>query len=408
MNITVYPAPLQGQIEAVSSKSIAHRALICAALADLHTDIRCDLPSRDIQATRACVTAILDGGNIMECGESGSTLRFLLPVMGALGRKGIFMTHGRLSDRPMLPLVQELENHGCILSPPGETPITIEGQLEPGIFTLPGNISSQYITGLLLALPLLNGNSTIEVMGKLESAPYVAITTEVLRQFGITWIAKMTRHGMSFEIPGNQIYEGPDTFVVEGDWSAAAFWLAAGALGNKAVTVKGLNMNSMQGDIKILDVLRQFCVEVIEGDGEVTAHPSHLQGCVVDVSAIPDLAPVIALLGAAATGKTEIVNAARLRLKESDRLHSIAEGLNALGMSVREKGDSLIIKGSIRKGFRGGKVSSFGDHRIVMMEAIASVMCKDKVIIDGKEDVAKSYPGFFQVMRQAGLDQNVE
>ncbi len=395
-------------IDIIPSKSFAHRALICAALADLHTDICCDLPSRDIEATRACVGAILDGGNIMECGESGSTLRFLLPVMGALGRKGIFMTEGRLSDRPLTPLVQELETHGCSLSPQGETPITIEGQLTPGIFTLPGNISSQYITGLLMALPLLDGDSTIDVMGNLESAPYVAITTEVLRQFGILWITKMTRHGMSFEVPGNQRYEGPDTFVVEGDWSAAAFWLAAGALGRKPITVRGLNMHSMQGDIKILDVLRQFCVDVVEGDGEVTVYPSHLQGCEVDVSAIPDLAPVIALLGTAATGRTEIVNAARLRLKESDRLHSIAESLNALGMSVQEKSDSLAIKGSIRKGFRGGRVSSFGDHRIVMMEAIASLICRDKVIIDGKEDVAKSYPGFFEVMHQAGLDHNVE
>jgi 3-phosphoshikimate 1-carboxyvinyltransferase len=167
-------------------------------------------------------------------------------------------------------------------------------------------------------------------------------------------------------------------------------------------------MNSMQGDIKILEVLRQFCAEVVEGEGEVTVLPSHLQGCEVDVSAIPDLAPVIALLGAVATGRTEITGAARLRLKESDRLHSIAEGLNALGMSVQEESDSLSVKGSIRKGFRGGRVSSFGDHRIVMMEAIASLICKDKVIIDGKEAVAKSYPGFFETMSQAGLDDNLE
>ena len=236
------------KIKIIPSKSYAHRAMICAALSENKSTVRCDFPSKDIEATRACVDVLKNGGTLLKCGESGSTLRFLLPVFAALGRKGIFVPEGRLAARPLSPLYEELQSHGCILSPKGESPITVEGKLIPGTFHLPGNISSQYISGLMMALPLLEGKSRIDIEGELESAAYVDMTLEVLSAYDIVWIKKVTSKGVSYEIPYKQKYSGPETFYVEGDWSAAAFWLCAGAIGKNAVTVSGLNLQSSQGD----------------------------------------------------------------------------------------------------------------------------------------------------------------
>ena len=237
-------------IDIIPSKSYAHRQLVAAALSETPCSVVCDFASEDIEATRKCLAALepsLSGrsGNkgltasapetdsicTLPCGESGSTLRFLLPLAGALGTKARFLTQGRLAERPMDPLRDELTVHGCSLSEPGVSPITIEGQLTPGTYMLPGNVSSQFITGLLLALPLLKKKSTLVVTGKLQSSPYIDITLDVLKQFGIQIEQEVRESGRTYEIPGNQHYQGPERVITEGDWSGAAFWLAAGAIG---------------------------------------------------------------------------------------------------------------------------------------------------------------------------------
>ena len=234
------------------------------------------------------------------------------------------------------------------------------------------------------------------------------MTLDVLAKYDIVWIKKVTKSGIAYEIPYKQIFNGPGEFHVEGDWSAAAFWLCAGAIGREKITVSGLNLSSAQGDKEIVEILKNFGAEVTEGDASVTVFPSKLQGCDVDLSQIPDLGPAVALLAAAACGKTHLKNAARLRLKESDRLRAIAKTLKTLGGKVREKKDELIIKGLAGGNLKGGRVESFNDHRIVMMEAIASLISDKKVIIEGKAAVAKSYPDFFDVMKAKGLDGNIE
>jgi len=381
-------------IEIIPSKSYAHRAVISAALSDRPCKVICDLASDDIEATRACTAAMKDGAEVMECGESGSTLRFMLPVLGALGQKGSFRTKGRLGQRPLSPLYEELSAHGCRLSPKGETPVTIDGQLTPGDFTIPGNVSSQFITGLLLALPILDGDSRITIEGPLESSAYVDITMDVVKQFGI----RVQHDRNAYLIPGNQKYRGPREYQVEGDWSAAAFWLAAGAIGREPVRINGLNMESCQGDRQIVDIMKKFGADIRVEDGSLTACPSRLTGTVVDVSGVPDLTPAIALAASVADGRTDITGAGRLRLKESDRLVSISETLRRLGANVIELSEGLVIKGSGGKPLSGGIVDSFGDHRIVMMAAAAALASEGKVEINGKGAVSKSYPGFFDEM----------
>ncbi len=394
-------------IEIIPSKSYAHRALICAALSKNKSRVICDFPSKDIMATKSCVEVLRKGGTLLDCGESGSTLRFLLPVFGALGRKGIFMAEGKLPQRPLSPLYEELEKHGCRLSPKGENPIVIDGKLTTGDFKISGDISSQYISGLMMALPLLEGNSKIEIEGKVESAAYIEMTLDVLAKYDIVWIKKVTKSGVTYEIPYKQVFSGPEEFYVEGDWSAAAFWLCAGAIGREKITVSGLNLKSVQGDRQIVDILKGYGAEVLENENAVTVFPSKLQACDVDLSQIPDLGPAIALLAVAAEGKSRLKNGARLRLKESDRLRAITKTLKVLGGKVKEKKDGLIIKGLAGGMLRGGMVESFNDHRIVMMEAVASLISDSPVVINGRNAVNKSYPGFFEVMKNKKIDGNI-
>jgi 3-phosphoshikimate 1-carboxyvinyltransferase len=382
------------EIDIIPSKSYAHRALICAALSARPCRVICNLASDDIEATRACVAAMNAGSEIMECGESGSTLRFMLPVLAGRGQKGSFRTKGRLGQRPLSPLYEELSAHGCRLSPRGETPITIEGQLIPGDFTIPGNVSSQFITGLLLALPMLDGDSRIMVEGRLESSAYVDMTLEVMKQFGI----RIDCRDNVFSVPGSQKYQGPAEYTVEGDWSAAAFWLAAGAIGRVPVRINGLNLASIQGDRGIVDIMKNFGADIRIEEGGMTAYPSKLNGTDVDVSGVPDLTPAIALAAAVAGGRTCITGAGRLRIKESDRLVSISSDLNRLGADVTELEEGLVIEGTGGKPLKGGSADSFGDHRIAMMAAVAALASKGKVAITGKDAVNKSYPGFFEEM----------
>lgn len=389
-------------IEIIPSKSDVHRALICSALSQKPCRVIYKSSSEDIEATKKCLSALKDGREKMYCGESGSTLRFLLPITAALGRKAAFFPQGRLPERPLSPLYEELVKHGCRLSPQGSVPLTIEGQLKAGVYNIPGNVSSQYISGLLMALPLIEGDSKIMVDGRLESKGYADMTLRVLGKFGI----EIQQTDGGYLVTGGQRYQGTQRYEAEGDWSAACFWLAAGALTPGGISVSGLDEDSMQGDRLITELLSRFGAQVTVGRDCVKVKPGRLTGITVDVSQIPDMVPVLAVLGCAAAGDTVIKNAERLRIKESDRLYSTASVLKRLGADIRETEGGLIICG--RERLAGGPADSFGDHRITMAAAIASLICDDKVALTGWQSVNKSYPAFFDDMKSAGIDGNVE
>jgi 3-phosphoshikimate 1-carboxyvinyltransferase len=416
MNTTIVKPPRGGTVSAIASKSHAHRALIAAALADGPTAIICGETNADIRATVQCLAALgaqiayTDGifavtplarpvsgdTRTLDCGESGSTLRFLLPVACALGVHASFVLHARLPQRPLSPLYEELTAHGCTLSPQGTSPLTASGKLTGGTFLIAGNVSSQFVTGLLLALPLLPEDSRIQVTGALESRPYVDITLQTLADFGI----EIAQQDGGFIISGGQRFRSPGTLTVEGDWSNAACWLALGAVGREPVTVTGLNLESPQGDKAFLDLLARFGARVTAGGSAVTVTGGDLRGIDADTSANPDLVPMIAAVALAAKGRTRIGNAARLRLKESDRLSGIARTLRAFGAQIEETPDGLVIEGG--RSLRGARVSSENDHRIAMMAAVASALCDGEVTIGGADAVNKSYPRFFDDLRTLG------
>ena len=400
-------------IDIIPSKSDAHRALICAALAGGKTRVVCDETSEDIEATKDCLRALMDPanektGSDLYCRESGSTLRFLVPVVGALGKRGIFHPKGRLTKRPMSPLQEELCSHGMKISDPGSVPFIAEGKLKGGDFVIPGNVSSQFVSGLLFALPLLQEDSRIIVTGELESAGYVDMTARALTRFGIDIVAEKVGQDIICSIPGRQSYVGPEEYIVEGDWSNAAFWLAAGLLGDTPITVRGLSEDSAQGDRRIVEAIQAFGGKVTRDGDEVTTYPAgdKLKGIQYDARQNPDLVPVIALIAAHAKGITNIVNAGRLRSKESDRLHTIGTTLKKLGADIAELEEGLRIKGTDK--LTGGIVESFDDHRIAMMAAIASIVCDNKVSILGWEATSKSYPSFYDRLKDLELDNNVE
>ncbi len=423
MIVRLQNGSVTGEISAISSKSDAHRLLLAAALADRETELVCNILSDDIRATARCLQALGAGvtfsaGRIavrpieslrpgaaqpvtLDCGESGSTLRFLLPVVSALQKNGVFTGGGRLPERPITQLREAMEAHGVRFSAPGTFPIHTTGALLPGAYTLPGNVSSQYITGLLFALPLLSGDSVLRVLPPVESAPYIEMTLATLRRFGVC----VEKQGDAYHIPGNQCYRSPGRVAVEGDWSNAAFFLVAGALG-APVTITGLHTRSPQGDKAILDLLRRMGAAVETSQNAVRVSPGRLSGIVQDMADIPDLAPVFAVAAACAeTGVTRLENAGRLRLKESDRLAAIAEMLQSFGVSCTQTTDTLTIPGG--QTVLGGQTSGFHDHRMVMAAAVASVCAKGPVTIEGAEAVEKSYPHFFEDWKHLGGNVDV-
>ena len=382
----ITPSPITGTVPAIASKSMAHRLMICAALADTETQVVCQSTSKDIEATRSCLSAMKTGHRLL-CGESGSTLRFLLPVVAALGLNAEFYMEGRLPDRPLAPLDDELHRHGAVLQKDGSV-LHVSGQLTPGEYTLPGNVSSQYISGLLFALPLLEKPSKLTVMGTIESAPYIEMTLDALRQFGV----RITIEGNVYHIPACG-YKSPGKVFVEGDWSNAAFWLCAGAI-SKPVTVTGLDPNSLQGDKAVFDLLRRFGANCQQDGNRFSVAPGPLRGIDIDAAAIPDLVPVLSVVAAKAEGTTRIYNAGRLRLKESDRIETVCRMLTDLGGTIQATEDGMIIQGG--KPLSGGSTDSFGDHRIAMAAAIASCLCTGAVTVTGAEAVNKSYPHFWE------------
>ena len=407
-DIQIEEAIKGGTVRAIASKSEAHRLLICAALAERETFISCPERSGDIDSTIACLSAMgasfsfkADGFYVkpldksrfkpdLACGESGSTLRFLLPVCGALGLALSFHMGGRLPMRPLSPLIEEMSAHGCTLSAPGTSPLSLGGRLKSGTYTLPGNVSSQFISGLLFALPLLEGESVIRVKGVMESRPYVDMTLDSLGIFGI----KVNEEaGQIFRVQGGQSFCSPGRTRAYGDWSNAAFWLSMGAIGKGPVSCTGLDPCSRQGDRAILGLLKAFGASVRQEGDTVTVSPAPLRGIEIDASDIPDLVPVLSALACAAEGETVIRNAGRLRIKESDRLDTVRSSLTALGADIRETVDGLIIRG--RKSLPGGATESYGDHRIAMTAAVLSAVCSGPVLIRNAQAVKKSYPGFF-------------
>ena len=409
MDMRITPARLSGTLNAVSSKSFAHRLLICAALADRATRMRLNGLSDDINATLRCLTAMGCGVEtevdallitplektpgrrvVLDCGESGSTARFLLPLAAHLFDRFTMTGSGRLPGRPFAPLCRALANAGCVFD--GETlPLSGSGPIQAGDFSIAGDISSQFISGLLFALPLLNADSRINLTTPLESAAYVDMTIEVLSLFGI----ETGKHGTVFRVTGNRQYQSPGELTAEGDWSNAAFFLCMGALGG-SVSLRGLSPDSAQGDREVMNILRRFGAAV---DGS-TVSGGTLRGIDIDAAQIPDLVPTLAVTAAVAAGETQIYNALRLRIKESDRIQSTFDMLSALGADVRISADGLAIRGKAK--LAGGTVDGAGDHRIVMAAAAAACACENPVIIKGCEAVNKSYPSFFDDFRAIG------
>ena len=379
MNVTIVPGTLKGAVTPPSSKSQTHRAVLALMLAQGEGKLSNLAVSQDIQATQDCVAALksgqpaqADGLPLLDCGESGSTLRFLIPVALAVRGGGHFTGRGRLMERPQGPYIRLFEEKGILWNQEG-TCLTVAGQLEPGVYALPGNVSSQFITGLLYALPLLPGGSRIVLTTPLESRGYVDMTLDMLRRFDI----KVEEQEDGFLVPGNQTYQARD-LTLEADWSGAAFWYAANFLGAQ-VDIQGLNPDSVQGDRQIGTLYWKL------------ARPGDVD---IDLSQCPDLAPPLAAMAAVRKGTTRFVHAGRLRMKESDRLETIARTLNALGAKAQVGEDTLTLEGVDH--LEGGTVDGCNDHRIAMMAAVAAVACKEPVTILGAECVKKSYPRFWE------------
>ena len=390
------------RIKAIPSKSDAHRALICAFLAGDENAIACPTFSEDIAATKACLAALRAGKTDLYPKESGSTFRFLLPVVAALSKSVTFHLEGRLPLRPLSPLYEELQQHGVCMSPQGTKDFKLSGAVKGGIFRIAGNVSSQFLTGLLLALPILKEDSKIQMIGTLESAPYVEMTLHTLKAFGIQ--IEKTQNG--FFVPGNQQYTMPKEYSIEGDWSNAAFFLAAGAFLEEGILVEGISMDALQGDKQIVDDLKAFGAYVDCQKNGIFVQKGRLHGIEINASAVPDLVPVLALLGALAEGETVISHAERLKWKESNRLKSISEALSALGAQIEMTADGFKIQG--KEKLSGGTIDSQNDHRIVMMAAIASLVCEKPVTIMGSNAVKKSYPAFFEDIKTLSLPFQIE
>ncbi|MCL1809869.1 MAG: 3-phosphoshikimate 1-carboxyvinyltransferase [Clostridiales bacterium] len=413
MDVRVSKKVLSGEIAAISSKSHAHRILIAAALSGEHVDVVISDTSDDIDATRDCLKQLNAVSPVFNCHESGSTLRFLLPLSMALKRKAVFTGTGGLPYRPLSPLREQMEEHGCVFTQGDGNICTVEGSLTGGKFTFPGNVSPQFITGMLFALPLLSESSEILLSSPLQSASNVTMTLQVLELFGVK-IEVLYDEGSTeesytaFRIKGSQRYVPPGRITIEGDWSNAAFWLAAGAVSpspDAKVTCRGLDPFSSQGDRKITSIIKAFGGSISKASGGIGASPGMLRGIEIDAANIPDLIPAIAVIASVSSGTTQILNAERLRIKENDRLHALYASLTELGADIRELPDSLIINGM--RELKGGTVSGCNDHRIVMAMAVAALRCKEPVVIKGAEAISKSYPHFFDDFKKLGGEVSV-
>lgn len=419
MNVRIKPSKLIGRVNAPSSKSFSHRMLIAAALAGGVSEISNISASEDIDATVGALTAlgakIFREGNtytvigiktpaasaVIDCRESGSTMRFIIPIAAALGCSCEFHGRGKLPERPITPYIRELGKNGAVITrTEGVMPFTMNGTLKGGDYLLEGDISSQFISGLLFALPLCSGNSVIRLASRLESKPYADMTVEALSRFGVTVDESEDRDGLPvYRIRGGQKYRSADASV-EGDYSQAAFYFAANALGSE-IKVDNLSENSVQGDKKILEIIGGISYNKINDSGL-----RKLPAFSVDVSDIPDLVPILSVLGCFTNGVSRITGAKRLKIKESDRLEAIAAALGNIGGKITVKDDSLEIEPV--ESFHGGTIDGCNDHRIVMASAIASTMADGEVTITDAEAVTKSYPDFWTDFAALGGEAEFE
>lgn len=418
MQATIIPGRMEGRLKAIPSKSSAQRLLLAAGLSGAVTRITgLGTRSKDIEATvgclRACNIPVLEEGDALavypmgtppaaprlHCAESGATLRMFLPVAAAMFDSVGFTGEGRLPERPMAALLKCMKENGVTAYGEG-LPLQLRGRLQPGEYAIAGDESSQYISGLLFALPLLKGESRIRLTTPLQSAGYVQMTLDTLSRFGV----RIKALSGGYLIPGLQRYRTPGEVSPEGDWSNAAFFLAAGAL-HGPVAIEGLYRDSAQPDHVMVELLRRFGAEVQEEGDTVTVRPAPLNGIEADMSQSPDLLLILAVLGACAKGETRLFNAARLRIKESDRLAAAANMLRCFGAQVREESDALTITGGR---LYGGRVDCCNDHRIAMAAAIAASCAEGASVLTGAEAVEKSYPAYFQDFNRLGGQAHVQ
>lgn len=417
-SLKIYNNKLKGAVKIPPSKSMAHRAVICASLSSEKSIITNIYLSDDIVATIDGMKALgakieikdkslevtgLDLNKefleerVIDCNESGSTLRFLIPISLLNDSNNRFVGRGNLGKRPLNVYYDIFKKQGIrYLYKEQELDLKIKGKLNSGEFKIPGNISSQFITGLMFALPLLNGDSKIIIEGTLESKGYIDLTLKALYDFGIDIENKDYNE---FIIKGNQKYIGRE-YRVEGDYSQGAFFLCADAIGNE-VSCKDLDINSLQGDREVIEILERMGVSFNKNKDNIIGISNGLKSTIIDAKGCPDIIPILSVVASLSNGRTEIINAKRLRIKECDRLSAINLELSKLGAKIYEKEDGLIIDGIYE--FKGGvNVWSHKDHRIAMMLAIAATRCKEEIILDDFECVSKSYPNFFDDFKALG------
>lgn len=419
MSIVKYlPFTPSGSVTAPPSKSDVHRAIICAALSKGASTISPVALSNDIKATIGCIEALgakthiennvltVDGTELfsnktatLDCGESGSTLRFFIPVAAVGGVNASFIGSGRLPQRPIGIFTDLLPNFGVNCETEGGLPLKISGKLQGGTFKIPGNVSSQFITGLLFALPLLENDSNIVLTSPIESVGYINMTIYTMSKFGV----EIETTDFGWHIKGNQSYK-PCSYTTDGDWSQAAFFMVSGAI-NGSITVNGVNRDSAQGDRKIAELISQFGAEVLQTDTSVTVKSGKMHAITIDASQIPDLVPVLAVCAGFADGTTRIINAQRLRIKESDRLKTTADLINNLGGNIRELSDGLEITGV--KKLLGGSADGCNDHRIVMSAAVCAAGLDGEIECSDALSINKSYPEFFNDYNSIGGRANV-
>ncbi|WP_311370746.1 3-phosphoshikimate 1-carboxyvinyltransferase [Anaerococcus hydrogenalis] len=397
-DILIHPSKLTGQIDAISSKSFAHRALIMAALSNNPTNIYINEFSKDINVTidglkNLGVEIEKNEDNVkiipskekidqatIDMYESGSSLRFFTGVSSHFSKNTKIIGEKRLDQRPNLELINNLRKHGLEISA-DKIPYTIKGNLKAGQFEFLENKSSQYITAIMLAASKLKGKTYIKLSEKPESIGYIDITIKVLKDFNVD--VKKDKHSYIIENPE---IKSPKNYIVEGDWSNAAFFYGANLLGSK-IKISNLDKNSLQKDREIVEICKK--IKECKKEGRELK---------IDISQIPDLCPIVAILLTYLDKTSYIINGERLRLKESDRLESTSKMLNDLGANCQILGDGLKISGKIS----GGKVDSFNDHRIVMAASIGSLLAKEDIIIRNYKAVNKSYPSFFKTFEKIG------
>ncbi len=414
MKVTLSPSKLNGVISAPPSKSCMHRVLICAAAADRPTRIKVSSYSEDTKATIDCLSSLgakieyTKGGVtvypiekrvgecVLNCRESGSTLRFMLPFAAALGKKCTLVGAERLGQRPLLPLCDVLNKNGVTTSY-GESflPLEIDGKLSGNVFEIPGNISSQFITGLLLALGVTGGGE-IKATTPIKSGPYIDITIDIMKKFGIN----VEKTDSGYIIPTGQKFTSPEVFEIEGDWSNGAFWLVAGAIGSEnEITCTSLCEETFQGDSRIAEILESMGADITRDKNGITVKKSQLKATTVDCADIPDIVPILCVAATKAEGTTVFKNIERLRDKESDRVKTTVDMIRTLGGKIDFDENNIYVMGSP---LTGGEITSANDHRIAMSGAVASLLCKSNVTIDIAQAVSKSYPDFYEKFTMLG------